>query len=181
MILTCPRCATRYLVDELQVWTTGRTVKCDACGQQWRAVGAGVRPLARPPPDADPPIAAAPDPLVGSKTDHQAAPVPEREFPSLAPLATGHSTPISQPPAPEADSLFVTPRPNRATPKKQPAAKRMPLDLALAVGLVLAVVLALAVAERGAIVRAVPGLARVYSTVGLPVDQAAGGPSGDAK
>jgi hypothetical protein len=32
------------LVDEFQVWATGRTVQCDECGERWRAYGQGVRP-----------------------------------------------------------------------------------------------------------------------------------------
>lgn len=46
MILTCPRCATRYLADDSQVWADGRIVRCEACGRQWRAYGTGVRPQA---------------------------------------------------------------------------------------------------------------------------------------
>ena len=53
MILTCPRCATRYLVDANQLWTTGRTVQCDACGQRWRASGSGAPPAPRAPPPVD--------------------------------------------------------------------------------------------------------------------------------
>ncbi|HEX2844237.1 MAG TPA: zinc-ribbon domain-containing protein [Candidatus Limnocylindria bacterium] len=37
MILTCPRCAARYVVGEDQVGPQGRKVKCSACGEIWRA------------------------------------------------------------------------------------------------------------------------------------------------
>jgi hypothetical protein len=43
------------LVDELEVWASGRTVRCEACGQQWRAEGAGVRPDGSEPAAAVPP------------------------------------------------------------------------------------------------------------------------------
>jgi hypothetical protein len=38
------------LIEADQVWTTGRTVRCEACGQEWRAFGQGAPPA---PPAAD--------------------------------------------------------------------------------------------------------------------------------
>jgi predicted Zn finger-like uncharacterized protein len=40
MILTCPRCATRYVVGEDQVGLQGRKVKCAACGERWMVAAA---------------------------------------------------------------------------------------------------------------------------------------------
>src|SRR5665213_2124431 len=36
MILTCPECATSYFADDSSIGA-GRTVRCAACGNTWRA------------------------------------------------------------------------------------------------------------------------------------------------
>lgn len=35
MILICPSCSTRYLVDALSIGETGRTVRCARCNRSW--------------------------------------------------------------------------------------------------------------------------------------------------
>jgi predicted Zn finger-like uncharacterized protein len=64
MILTCPRCATRYLVGEDEVRPQGRKVKCTACGELWTAW---------PPVEEPPLVAAEPE-------------VPAFEMPAVAPV-----------------------------------------------------------------------------------------------
>ena len=62
MILTCPRCATRYVVGEDQVGPQGRKVKCASCGERWMASPEPETPPqpAEPEP-ADPYVVAPPE------------------------------------------------------------------------------------------------------------------------
>ncbi len=54
MIVTCPACATRYLVDPVALRATGRTVRCARCAATWHQ---------DPPVDAPPPEPAASQPV----------------------------------------------------------------------------------------------------------------------
>ena len=55
MILTCPRCAARYVVGEDQVRPQGRKVKCTACGEIWRAEPESPAPyvVVQPEPETE--------------------------------------------------------------------------------------------------------------------------------
>lgn len=56
MILTCPECASRYVVDGTRIGAQGRTVRCASCSATWRAMPAA----AEPPMDLEPAPAPAP-------------------------------------------------------------------------------------------------------------------------
>ena len=52
MILTCPKCATRYFVDDGQFADGPRAVECDQCGALWTAsTEASPEPAAEPDPE----------------------------------------------------------------------------------------------------------------------------------
>ncbi|MDI9349687.1 MAG: zinc-ribbon domain-containing protein [Candidatus Symbiobacter sp.] len=53
MILTCPNCQTRYVVDPNKLGPSGRSVRCDSCQHSWFQSGE-VTPL--PPPENTYPI-----------------------------------------------------------------------------------------------------------------------------
>ena len=74
MILTCPECASRYLVGDDSIGAAGRSVRCSSCGARWTAhaddAPAAAAPIASSAPAAPSPsspslesAAAAPDAL----------------------------------------------------------------------------------------------------------------------
>ena len=62
MIITCPSCSARYVVDPVKIGSDGRTVKCAKCGHAWaqpaptpekleNAAGVSSAPAPAPTPD----------------------------------------------------------------------------------------------------------------------------------
>lgn len=52
MLLTCPQCSAKYNVAEGAIPPSGRTVRCAACGNSWRAMPAGAIGYNPTPPKA---------------------------------------------------------------------------------------------------------------------------------
>ena len=77
MIVTCPSCSTRYLVDPAAIGQGGRRVKCARCGHLWRE--SAVEPVTTAAP-----ASAEPQPVLVGPAGTQAAPPP--------PSAAGHIT-----------------------------------------------------------------------------------------
>jgi predicted Zn finger-like uncharacterized protein len=143
MIIGCPVCRTRYLVDEPALGgRVGRTVRCAHCGHTWHQ-------SAPPELRADEDAAS----LDGSRIE-PALDVPPR------PGATPGPT-LDFPPRPEPVSDH-SPRSRRS--------RWAPLRwLVLAVLFALAILAGIVVA-RGAVVAIWPSAARLYALAGLPVE-----------
>jgi hypothetical protein len=125
------------LVDDLQVWASGRTVRCEACGQQWRAVGAGPSQTPEPEQVAPEPAAREAEPIVASAAEPAVvadSPGAAGESPSEAASATPTelppttSKPADEEPAdaePEAAEPAATqPTPELHSPDPEPEAPR---------------------------------------------------------
>jgi predicted Zn finger-like uncharacterized protein len=73
MILTCPACSVRYLVDARALGVRGRNVRCARCSHTWYQAppdegppAAAPAPLAPPPPAPPPAPPSSPRPLAPS-------------------------------------------------------------------------------------------------------------------
>src|SRR5260221_11274247 len=69
MIVTCPDCTTRYLVDPRALGSAGRVVRCAHCSKPWHQA-----PPEDCPRSLDMPLADAAPPLVGSRPQLPALP-----------------------------------------------------------------------------------------------------------
>ena len=125
MILTCPACSTRYLVDPATLGMDGRMVRCAKCGHSW---------MQRPPADMPKPVDLAPPP----------------EEIEVKPIPPGSNLPAIRKPAPQ-------------KPKS-----KAPLIVSAAAAVVL--LLAGGLFMRQEIAGIWPPSARLFETIGLPVE-----------
>lgn len=155
MILTCPDCATSYFVDDARIPAEGRSVKCSACGNRWRAF---PEPAAETPAPPEGPV-----------------PPPEPFEPDLADdiVAEGPEIPAPPPPAVEAvaeeEPALRPRRPPPQPPRRKPAAVGTVVAWSAAAAVVALV--AGGLVFREAVVGIWPASAGLYAAVGLPADR----------
>jgi predicted Zn finger-like uncharacterized protein len=142
MIIGCPVCRTRFLVDEQALGgRTGRTVRCASCGHTWHQ--------------------AAPPELHAKE---EAARLEGRIEPALEvpPRPGAKSEPI----------LDASPRPEPAPelPTRQNRSRRAAIRWLVLILLFVLAVLAGVVVARGAVVAIWPSARRLYALVGLPAE-----------
>jgi len=157
MILTCPRCATRYLVDDGEMRPEGRKVKCGACGEEWRVAANG---------EIDPPLPAETAVPYGGGIAPNVTAAPVFEVVGQDPSPSGAARAASAEP-PVLESLFVSPITTDSKPAK-PQRSSLVSNLVLAL-VILAVLVVAAFAFRMEIVRIAPKTAPIYSALGIPM------------
>ncbi|MDG2523159.1 DUF3426 domain-containing protein [Caulobacter segnis] len=140
MILTCPKCASRYLVPDDKVGMEGRAVRCAKCGNKWTAYNDQPAPVEDETPSVFADVEPATDDDIEAELNE-----------------------ISSAPAEEAPPLKVDPR------RKVRHAAMTGAVWAGTVGLIV-VALVLAVVFRQAVVHAVPRTAGIYAMLGMPVN-----------
>ena len=110
MILTCPNCATRYVVKDGSIGPKGRKVRCANCQHSWHQdadpatlveeTPLGTAAVDEGAPPADPP-AVPPEPVADPQPD---TPPPGPPFES-EPSAVADDAPVAIPPIPEEEAV----------------------------------------------------------------------------
>lgn len=101
MIISCPNCAFHYQVDASLLGSTGKSVKCSNCGNQWtQAPEVSTAPAPAPPPPPAPTPAPEPEPEPEPEPAPEPAPEPEPE-----PEPAGEAPADESPDKPEEEAL----------------------------------------------------------------------------
>lgn len=149
MILSCPQCQTRYLVDPLALGPAGRTVRCARCHAEWRQ---------HPPEDLPRRVDLAPAEAPADGDDG-----PDRDLVSAIPPS------MRRPSAYEA----ISARAPGAGPPKLPALPRQPSNVVplawMGAAILVVALVAAALFWRQDLVTRWPPAARLYGLVGIDV------------
>ena len=166
MLLVCPHCETGFRVDPAVLGKDGRTVRCARCRESWFAAPVTAEP-AMAEAAADNAIASTPMSADQATEWADPAPIDAASSPSIA--------------AEQAPGIVVTA--NNDKDRDQPQSKarrrppvrgnnrkpiRIPRFVAMTMGLMAIAVVGLV--ARESVVRFVPDLAGIYSSIGLPVN-----------
>ena len=81
MILTCPACATSYFAPDEAIGPTGRKVRCQSCGETWKALA--EEPLELTAAAPTPGFTPRPDPVPGFHADPESETLAETPAPEL--------------------------------------------------------------------------------------------------
>lgn len=162
MILTCPECKTRYLLNEALLGPSGRVVRCAKCGNSWKAE-------APPPAEPDDPASLADVPIRRQTNEPEsAAPdVIERRQPAEQFAEQPMERPIRPRPIPRGSNLPAI----RGKQKPSPL-----LGWSLLGGFVL-LVLGSGYVFRDIIADGWPPSQRLYRTLGIEIALKAGAPA----
>jgi predicted Zn finger-like uncharacterized protein len=165
MILTCPQCATRFLVEDDDVGPAGRTVRCSHCREQWRAF-----PETRAPAEAASGEALGPavSPAADLAPVSDLAPWPSQAEPALHapadPLPTEALAGVETAAPAEEAGLFAP----IATSRARSPRKGGPSSTGLAlIALAIVVLIVAAVVLREPMMRAFPATRAAYAAFGM--------------
>ncbi len=159
MILSCPACATRYVVDPRSIGTEGRKVRCARCGETWHQEAPAAEMLEPLTLMDEPPPGVAADPLL----DPASPPV------VTAPAMVGGGTAAA---VEESMPSFITERPRPAARANLPAVAKPKRVSSVGLGWAALAAFILLVLAGGwyfapMIMRSWPPSARLYSALGL--------------
>lgn len=110
MIISCPECATRYVIPDAAIGADGRSVRCAKCNHNWFQSPNIADDLAAPPPASTVPASAVSSPPSPS-VDHGQGEIPRPGFRGL-----DYATPASQGPSAPETQQTPAPAPAPAPP-----------------------------------------------------------------